>query len=410
MAVSLALIILLGLFSDYLFRKIQLPGLLGMLFVGILCGPFILNLMQPELLKISADLRMVALIVILLRAGLELKRDTLNRVGKTALLMSVVPALFEAVAITFMAPLFFDISYFQAAILGSILAAVSPAVVVPLMLNLIDEKRGTNKGIPTLILSASSVDDVFVIVIFTILLGMEMGTGANLFHKLLEIPESILLGILIGGIVGYILCQLFKRFTPRATKMTLMVLSISIVLTWLEEVLKSRVAMSALLGVMTIGFVILERAEIRAHKISKKLAKVWIFAEILLFVLVGAQVNISVAWDAGLSGAFLIFTALIARSLGTYLSLWGTDLNLKEKLFCVISYIPKATVQAAIGAVPLEMGVAGGETILALAVLSILLTAPLGAIGISVTGDRWLAKEKPGALERVEQESSQPRF
>ena len=394
MAVSIALIVLLGLISDYLLKKVKLPGLLGMLIVGVLCGPYVFNLMRPELMKVSADLRMAALIVILLRAGLELRKDSLNRVGKTALVMSCIPAIFEGAVITFFAPLLLDISYLEAAILGAILAAVSPAVVVPLMINFIDKKMGTKKGIPTLILGASSVDDVFVIVVFTILLGMYTGSHTNLFIKLIEIPESILLGIAVGALSGYILFHLFKRYKLRATKMTIVVIAVSILLTWLEEELKTRVAMSALLGVMTVGFILLEKAEIMAHKISQKLSKVWIFAEIILFVLVGAQVNIKVAWDAGLAGAVLIFIALIGRSIGTYISVMGADLNFKERLFCVISYIPKATVQAAIGAVPLEAGVKGGEIILAVAVLSILLTAPLGAIGIMVTGDRWLAKEK----------------
>lgn len=394
MAVSIALIVLLGLLSDYLFKKMKLPGLVGMLLVGILCGPYVLNIMKPELLKVSADLRIVALIVILLRAGLELRRDTLNRVGRTALTMSCVPAIFEGVTITLLAPTVFGISYLDAAILGSILAAVSPAVVVPLMLNFIDRRIGTNKGIPTLILGASSVDDVFVIVIFTILLGIYAGTHANILIKLLEIPESIILGIAIGTLAGYILYRIFEHYKLRATKMTIVVIAVSILLTWLEEKLATRVAMSALLGVMTVGFVMLEKAEIMAHKISQKLSKVWIFAEILLFVLVGAQVNIKVAWGAGLAGAILIFIGLIGRSIGTYLSVMGTDLNLKERLFCVISYIPKATVQAAIGAVPLEAGIKGGEIILAIAVLSILLTAPIGAIGIMFTGEKWLKREK----------------
>ncbi|MEE9523271.1 MAG: cation:proton antiporter [Thermodesulfovibrionales bacterium] len=393
MAVSIALIVLLGLLSDYLFKKIKLPGLIGMLIIGILCGPYVLDLMQSELLKVSADWRMVALIVILLRAGLELRRDTLNRVGKTALIMSTVPAIFEGAVITFLAPHLLGITYLEAAILGSIIAAVSPAVVVPFMIDLIRNKRGTRKGIPTMILSASSVDDVFVIVIFTILLGMYTGSEGSLLLKLLEIPESMILGIVSGVLAGFVLYHVFERYDLRATKMTIVVMAVSILLTWLEEELKTRVAMSALLGVMTVGFILLERSEIRAHKISEKLSKVWIFAEILLFVLVGAQVNIHVAWDAGLAGALLIFTGLIARSFGTYLSVMGTDLNLKERLFCIISYIPKATVQAAIGAVPLEAGVQGGEIILAVAVLSVIITAPLGAIGIMLTGNRWLEKE-----------------
>ena len=394
MAVSIALIILLGLLFNYLFEKIKLPGLVGMLFVGILCGPHVFNLIQPELLKVSADLRMVALIVILLRAGLELRKSTLHRVGRPALIMSSLPAVFEGAVITVLAPYIFGISYLEAAILGAIIAAVSPAVVVPLMINFIDRRKGTKKGIPTLLLSASAIDDVFVIVIFSILLGMYAGTHSNMFLKLLKIPESIVLGIIAGAVLGYILYHLFERYKLRATKMTIVIVAVSVLLMWLEEELKAKIAVSALLGVMTVGFIILEKTEIRAHKISEKLSKVWIFAEIILFVLVGAQVNISVAWSAGIAGAALIFIALIGRSIGTYISVLGTDLNFRERIFCVISYIPKATVQAAIGAVPLEAGVKGGEIILAVAVLSILLTAPLGAIGIKITGERWLEKEK----------------
>ncbi len=394
MAFSIAVIVLLGLFSNYLFQKIKLPGLLGMLIIGILFGPYVFNIIRPELLKVSADLRMVALIVILLRAGLELRRDTLNRVGRATLLMSCIPAVFEGAVITVLAPPLLGISYLEGAILGSIIAAVSPAVVVPMMLQYMEKKRGTKKGIPTLILGASSVDDVFVIVVFSILLGIYTGTQTNIGVKLLEIPESILLGIGAGVLTGYVLYHIFERYNLRATKMTIVVVAVSVLLTWVEDSLKAKIAMSALLGVMTIGFILLEKVEIRAHKISQKLSKVWIFAEILLFVLVGAQVNIQVAWDAGLAGALLIFIALTGRSVGTYISLMGTDLNFRERLFCVISYIPKATVQAAIGAVPLEMGVKSGDVILAVAVLSILLTAPLGAIGIMATGDRWLEKER----------------
>lgn len=394
MALSIALIVLLGLLSDYLFNRIKLPGLLGMLIVGILCGPYVFNVIQPELLKVSADLRMVALIVILLRAGLELRKDTLNRVGKTAIMMSCIPAIFEGAIVTLLAPYIFDISYLEAAILGAILAAVSPAVVVPLMLKFIDQKKGVKKGIPTLLLGASSVDDVFVIVIFSILLGMYTGSNPDIWVKLLEIPESIIIGIALGALSGYMLFRLFETFRLRATKMTIIVVAVSVLLTWVEEKLKTKIAASALLGVMTIGFILIEKCEIRAHKISHKLTKIWIFAEILLFVLVGAQVNITVAWKAGLAGAALIVVALIGRSIGTYLSVMGSDLNFKERLFCVISYIPKATVQAAIGAVPLEAGVKSGDIILAVAVLSILLTAPIGAIGIEKMGNKWLEKEK----------------
>jgi NhaP-type Na+/H+ or K+/H+ antiporter len=394
MAVSLALVVIFGLLSAYLFEKIKLPGLLGMLIVGILSGPYVFNLLQPELMKVSADLRMVALIVILLRAGLELRKDTLNRVGRPALMLSAVPAICEGAVIALLGPYFLHITYLESAILGAIISAVSPAVVVPLMINFIDRRLGTRKGIPTLMLAGSSVDDVFVIVIFSILLGMYAGTHTNILLKLIEVPESIIFGIGVGALSGYILYHVFERYKLRATKMTIVIVAVSVLLTWLEEELKTKIAMSALLGVMTIGFILLEKAEIRAHKISQKLSKVWIFAEILLFVLVGAQVNIKVAWDAGLQGAAIIFIALIARSVGTYISVIGTDLNIRERLFCVISYIPKATVQAAIGAVPLEAGVKGGDIILAVAVLSILITAPLGAIGIMFSGEKWLAKEQ----------------
>lgn len=393
MAVSVALITLLGFFFNYLFERMRLPGLVGMLLVGVVCGPYVLDIISQELLEVSSDFRMVALIVILLRAGLELRKDTLNRVGKTALVMSSVPALFEGVAITLMAPWLLGLSYLESAILGTIIAAVSPAVVVPLMIKFIDQRRGAKKGIPTLLLSASSVNDVFVIVIFTILLGMYTGSGGEGLWKLAEIPESIIFGIIAGAIIGYLICRLFERYNFRATKMAIALVCVSIILTWLEDELKTILAMSSLLGVMTIGFIILENSEIRARKISQKFSKVWILAEILLFVLVGAQVNIQVAWDAGLAGSVLVIAGLIARSAGTYLSVLGAGLNLKEKLFCVISYIPKATVQAAIGAVPLEMGVAGGEIILSVAVVSIILTAPLGAIGISLAGERWLKRE-----------------
>jgi len=390
MAVSIALAVIVGLLSDYLFRKLRLPGLVGMLLVGVVMGPYVLGLMRPELMRVSADLRMVALIVILLRAGLELKRETINRVGKTALVMSCVPAIFEGAAITLLAPKLLGITYLEAAILGSIIAAVSPAVVVPLMLDLIRQGKGVKKGIPTLILGASSLDDIFVIVVFTILLGMHGGSYGNVYLKLLEIPEAVLLGAGAGAIAGYALYRLFERFHLRATKMTIVVVACSILLTWLEEELKTRVAMSALIGVMTVGVILLEKAEHRAHKISEKLAKVWIFAEILLFVLVGAQVDVRVALGAGAAGALLIFLGLVARSAGAYVSVLGAGLTFREKIFCVVSYIPKATVQAAIGAVPLEAGVPGGEVILAVSVLSVILTAPLGAIGISLAGKRLL--------------------
>lgn len=394
MAISIAWIILLGLAGDYLFRLLKLPGLVGMLLVGVLAGPYILNLISPEMMTVSGDFRKIALIVILLRAGFELRRDTLNRVGKAAITMSAVPAVFEIAGIMLVAPWLLGITYLEAAILGAILGAVSPAVVVPLMIDFMDRGRGTKKGIPTLILGASSVDDVFVIVLFTVFLGMHGGGEVNLWARLAEIPLSIALGIAAGLIPGYLLYRLFTRYDWRPPKRTIVVLGTAIFLVWVEQVLEHLVPVASLLGVMAIGFIILEKSEAIAHLISQKLKKLWVFAELLLFVLVGAQVNIQVAWKAGLAGIAVVLTGLIFRSIGTYISLIGTDLNVKEKLFCVVAYIPKATVQAAIGAVPLAAGVASGDVILAVAVLSILVTAPVGAIGILVLGERILDHEE----------------
>ena len=396
MAVSIALILLLGLGADHLFRRLRLPGLLGMLLVGVVCGPYALDLIQPELLRVSADLRMVALIIILLRAGLGLRRDTLNRVGGTALLMSCVPSLLEMVAVILLAPPLLGISHLEAAILAAVLAAVSPAVVVPAMLAFIQERVGVAKGIPTLILSAAAVDNVFVIVIATIFLGMHAGGGGIAWFDFLQVPEAILTGIGIGVLAGFALYFAFRRYRPRATKMAIAMVALSILLTWLEATLKPWLPMSALLGVMTIGFILLEKNEGQAHAVAGKLAKAWVFAEILLFVLVGAQVNIHVAWDAGLVGLLLIVVALIGRSVGVALSVMGSDLNARERLFCTVAYVPKATVQAAIGSVPLEAGVASGDLILAMAVLAIVLTAPLGAIGIQACRG-WLTREETDA-------------
>ena len=389
MAVGIALIIILGFSASYLFKKIKLPGLVGMLIVGILIGPYVFNLLPQSILESSGDLRKIALIVILLRAGFELHRDTLTQVGRPALLMSMIPAIFEIIGIALFAPFILNISYLEAIILGSILAAVSPAVVVPLMLEFMDRNLGTKKGIPTLILGASSFD-VFVIVIFTIFLGMYGGESVNLWLKLGEIPISIISGIIVGVVSAYILYYFLKKYNLSPSQSTMIILGISILLTWFEEISKNVLPVASLLGVMTIGFIILEKSNQIANKVSQCLKSIWGFAELILFVLIGAEVNISVAWKAGLIGILVILTGLIFRSIGTYISLWGTELNWKEKVFCIIAYIPKATVQAAIGAIPLSVGVASGDLILAVAVLSILTTAPLGAIGIILTGEKFL--------------------
>jgi NhaP-type Na+/H+ or K+/H+ antiporter len=399
MALNIAELILLGFIADLIFRKLKMPGLIGMLLLGVVIGPYALAVLNSDLLEISSDLRMIALIVILLRAGFELSRDTLHKVGLRAILLSFVPAVFEGIAVTFMAYRFLGLNIMESAILGSILAAVSPAVVVPLMIRFMEEKRGTRKGIPTLILAASSIDDVFVIVVYSVLIGIYTGQKVNIAWKLAGIPISIISGIVIGLACGFVLYKMFDRFNPRATKRLLIILGVSIIFVNIEHLFARFVPFASLLAVMSIGFIILEKSEYMAHEISAKLNKLWIFAEILLFTLVGAQVNLSVALASGLAGALVILLALIARSLGTYGCLIGSDLNKQERLFVVISYLPKATVQAAIGGAPLlAMKLAGmntqpGEIILATAVLSILLTAPLGAWAINYYGRRVLEVE-----------------
>jgi len=298
-----------------------------MLLIGVFIGPYALNLTSSEMMNVSGDFRRIALIVILLRAGFELRRDTLNRVGRAALTMSAVPAIFEIAGVMLVAPYLLNITYLEAAILGAILGAVSPAVVVPIMIDFMDNGRGQKKGIPTLILGASSLDDVFVIVIFTVFLGMYGGGEVNLWTRLAEIPISIVLGIIAGLIPGYLLYRLFSKYDWRPPKRTIVVMGMAIFLSWLEQALEHRVPIASLLGVMAIGFVILEKSEAIAHIISQKLKKLWVFAEILLFVLVGAQVNIQIAWKAGLAGILVIAVGLLFRSVGTYISLFGTNLN-----------------------------------------------------------------------------------
>ncbi|MCP4746593.1 MAG: sodium:proton antiporter [Desulfobacteraceae bacterium] len=397
MAFSIAWIILLGLSADYLFKRFHIPGLVGMLLAGVLTGPYVLGLMSAEMMAVSGDFRKIALVVILLRAGFELRRDALHRVGRAAVIMSCLPAVFEIGGVMLTAPHLLGFSLLDSAVLGTILAAVSPAVVVPLMIDFIEKGRGTRKGIPTLILGASSLDDVFVIVLFTVILGIATGSQTNIGLQLAQIPISVVLGILLGLLPGYFLVRLFTRFSWKPPKRTLVVLGAAILLTWIEDSLSDHIAVASLLGVMAIGFIILEKSEAVAHLISRKLKTLWIFAEMILFVLVGAQVNIHVAWKAGLAGSAVIFTGLLFRSIGTYLSLAKSGLNPPEKLFCTVAYIPKATVQAAIGAVPMAAGLASGEMILAVAVLSIVLTAPLGAIGIAYLGERILDREEKSA-------------
>lgn len=390
MAISFGIIIILGLFANKIFTKLKLPGLLGMLLVGILLGPYAFNMLDKDILIISGDLRKIALIVILLRAGLGVKKETLKKIGVPAIKLSFIPGLFEGFTLIFITMKVFEFSFEQAGILAFIIAAVSPAVVVPSMLNLIEKRKGEKKAIPTLILAGASIDDVFAITIYSTFLGMYSAKSTNIFKQLLNIPISIILGIIIGIIIGLIMTYIFKNYHIRDTKKTLILLSTAIIFNSLEAPLEEIVPVATLLGVMTIGFILLEKYPNVANRLSDKFNKVWVLAEIILFVLVGAEVNIFVAMDSGLIGILVISIGLIGRSIGVIISLIGTNLNFKERVFCIIAYTPKATVQAAIGSVPLTMGVEGGELILAIAVLSIIITAPLGAIGIKFAGERYL--------------------
>ncbi len=385
MATSIAIIILLAIVSNFIFEKIKLPGLLGMLILGITIGPYGFNLVHGDLLNISSDLRKIALIVILLRAGMGIKTSDLKKIGKPAIKMSCVPGILEGFFIAFISTKLLGFTFIQGGILGFIIAAVSPAVVVPQMISLIDKKIGTNKSIPTLILAGASIDDVFAITILTSFLALYSGKNVNIASQLLQIPLSIILGIVLGLILGFVIIYLFKKCSINDVKKILIVLAISILLTTLETIFKDKLLIASLLGVMTIGFVLTEKLPNVAAPLSQGLNTLWIFAEILLFVLVGAQVNISVAFTSGAIGIIIIFIGLVGRSIGVIISLIGTNLNVKERIFCVISYIPKATVQAAMGALPLSLGVVSGDFILAISVLSILITAPLGAIGIKVS-------------------------
>lgn len=390
MAFSLATVILLGLIFKWLFEKINLPGILGMLILGMLIGQYALDWLSPELMNVSSDLRKIALIIILLRAGLGISKSTLKKVGKPAIKLSFIPNLLEGFAITFSSMWLFKLSFIEGGILGFIIAAVSPAVVVPSMLKLMEKGKGEKKAIPTMILAGASVDDVVAITLFSTFLGLYGSKNINIPIKLLEIPLSIGLGIGIGIIFGFLLVKIFEKYHLRDTKKVLYILAISIFLTTFEDVLSSYIQIASLLGVMTIGFIILEKRQEVAHRLARKFEKIWVLAEILLFVLVGAQVNLEVALDSGLKGLLLIAIGLAFRSLGVLISLINSGLNKKEKIFSIIGYVPKATVQAAIGAVPLAAGVASGNLILALAVLSILFTAPLGAFGIEIFGDKLL--------------------
>lgn len=394
MLTSLAFIFIIGLAMASICAKLKLPRIIGMLLTGIILGPYVLNLLDPNILAISADLRQMALVIILLKAGLSLDLNDLKKVGRPALMMAFVPATFEIIGYIIVAPILLNISILEAALIGSILAAVSPAVVVPRMVRLMDEGYGTNKSIPQMIMSGASCDDIFVIVLFSTFLSMNQGQGANL-TSFINIPVSIISGIIIGILVGYILSSFFEYnyehgHLIRNSMKIIIILAISFFLLALEDLITT----SGLLAIVAMACTIKIRSlPIISQRLAAKFGKFWLAAEVLLFVLVGAAVDIRYTMKAGIVAIFVILLALMFRSIGVAICMIKTPLNKKERIFCILAYLPKATVQAAIGSVPLAAGVACGQLALSVAVLGILITAPLGAIAIDATFKRLLIKK-----------------
>ena len=395
MLTSLALIFLVGLSMAAICQKIKLPRIIGMLITGIVLGPYVLDLLDTSILSISSDLRKMALIIILLKAGLSLDISDLKKVGRPAIMMSCIPASFEILAFYSFAPYLLGISKTEAAVMGAVLGAVSPAVVIPRMVQLMDNKYGTQKSIPQLIMAGASCDDIFVIVLFTTFVGMAKGTQVHIVD-FINIPISIILGIILGAVVGFLLSVFFERSYAhehciRNSTKVIIVLGISFMLIAVETWVKNYISVSGLLAVVSMACVLkLKSVDFVSKRLSEKFGKLWIAAEIILFVLVGAAVDIRYTAEAGLAAVAMIFIALLFRGIGVLLCLIKTELNWKERLFCVIAYLPKATVQAAIGSVPLSMGLPCGKIVLSVAVLAILITAPLGAIGIDLTYKKLL--------------------
>lgn len=388
---SIALIMLIGMSAGWVCRKVKLPGLIGMLFTGIILGPYVLNMLDSSILLVSADIRKIALVIILTRAGLTLNLEDLKKVGRPAFLMCFVPATFEMIGMIILAPRLLDVSLIEAAVIGAVVAAVSPAVVVPEMIKLMEEGYGTKQGIPQLILAGASVDDVYVIVMFTAFTSLAQGSNVSVM-SFVNIPISIIFGIIIGIIIGKALAVVWKKVHIRDTVKAAIFLSVALLLVGVEASLNTPITFASLISVMFIGIALKKDRPEVAFRLSQKYNKMWVWAEVMLFVLVGATVDIGYVAYAGVSAIVIIIGALIFRMAGVALCMAGTKLKLKERVFCMLAYTPKATVQAAIGGVPLSMGLACGNTVLIVAVLAIIITAPLGAFAIDMTYRKLLKK------------------
>lgn len=399
MLTSLAFIFLVGLSMAAICQKLKLPRIIGMLITGIVSGPYVLNLLDPSILSISADLRQMALIIILLKAGLSLNLSDLKKVGRPAIMMSCVPASCEILGFFLFAPYILGITRIEASVMGAVLGAVSPAVVVPRMVQLMEKKYGTNKSIPQLVMAGASCDDIFVIVLFTTFVSMAQGGSAHIMD-FINIPISIVLGIILGAAVGYVLSLFFEtayahKHCVRNSMKVIIVLGVSFMLMAIETWLNGIISVSGLLAVVSMACVIkVKSITFVSKRLSEKFGKLWLAAEVILFVLVGAAVDIRYTLSAGLAAVLMIFIGLIFRSIGVAICLLGTSITWKERIFCMTAYLPKATVQAAIGSVPLAMGLPCGQIVLSVAVLAILITAPLGAIGIDLTYKHLLQKEE----------------
>lgn len=388
---SIALIMLIGMSAGWVCRKVKLPGLIGMLFTGIILGPYVLNMLDSSILLVSADIRKIALVIILTRAGLTLNLEDLKKVGRPAFLMCFVPATFEMIGMIILSPRLLDVSLIEAAVIGAVVAAVSPAVVVPKMIKLMEEGYGTKQGIPQLILAGASVDDVYVIVMFTAFTSLAQGSNVSVM-SFVNIPVSIIFGIIIGIIIGKALAVVWKKVHIRDTVKAAIFLSVALLLVGVEASLNTPITFASLISVMFIGIALKKDRPEVAFRLSQKYNKMWVWAEVMLFVLVGATVDIGYVAYAGVSAIVIIIGALIFRMAGVALCMAGTKLKLKERVFCMLAYTPKATVQAAIGGVPLSMGLACGNTVLIVAVLAIIITAPLGAFAIDMTYRKLLKK------------------
>lgn len=391
MLISLACILFAGMFLGWICKKIHFPSLFGMIIAGIVIGPHVLNLIDASILSISSEIRRIALIIILIRAGLKLSVDDLRKVGRPAVLMCFVPAVFEIAGMVILAPRLLGISLLDAAIMGAVVGAVSPAVIVPKMIRLIDEGYGTKKGIPQMILAGASVDDVFVIVMFTTFTSLAQGEGVSVM-RFVNIPVSIVIGVAIGIIVGLVLLKLFDSVHVRDTSKVMIILGVCFAFVTAEDCFPV-IPFASLLAVMALGFEIKNKKNALAVRLSSKFDKLWAVAEIFLFVLLGASVAVESAIDAGLFTVVLLLGVIAFRMIGVFVCMIGTSLSVREKLFCMLAYTPKATVQAAIGGLPLAMGLGCGEIVLTVSVIAILLTAPIGAFAIESTYKKLLDAE-----------------